>query len=583
MYGFAPQSRSLFRMTPAQFSRYFMCCVFGLLFLVGCIVVVPNRAYRRSGDVGLTQPPPSGEPKQLPPSVDPIPGYDCKGVPETCIDTINIDPHGKKTKISQPRRFHLAFIEFDDMGELWSIGNLNPEKAPTQGGGKAPANGKSQLENALEVIKAAKQEAEASDRPLDVVTFIHGWHNNASPYDEKHKDYSLAGFEKSLQQLTHDPVQTVVVGVFIAWRGQVLSSDLLAAPTYWQRRDAAVRVGGPSMTEVLLQLMFETKGVQSPPDPSNKCQPEGLDPRAHFVAIGHSFGARVLEHAMGQPLLAMFLEQKREANACVQIWNERHLSEHPVKPTLYSPADLIVFLNPANDAFETKSMIEAFKRSGITVERPVERPKGADDDEDKSTRPLLISITSKSDWVTGIAMPIAQKLGTQGIGFRKYDDDRCSKGQLHLRHQTNFWRSSDAHIQEMTSHAVVPVDLAYCSSGDWHFFTAPVKGENTCFYIGRLYHTSTPRTDKTEKDDTQVECYQEQKKAQEPWNDTPFWVLDVDPKLIPKHSDIFEGGTLKLLITIANHYGLEPSKRVPPSADQCDVWPDCTLGQSRGY
>ena len=290
------------------------------------------------------------------------------------------------------------------------------------------------------------------------------------------------------------------------------------------------------MTEVLFRLMFATKGVQ-PPYPDHKCQPEGMDPDVRFVAIGHSFGARVLEHAMGQPLFAMFLEQKYEAEACAKAWNEQHQAQVPIKPQpLPSPADLIVFLNPANDAFETKSMIEAFKRSGIT--------------RSKDQPPLLISVTSKGDWVTGMAMPIAQKLGTQGIGFRKYDDDRCSKGQLHLRHQTNFWRSNDGNIHEMNSHKVELVGMSQCSSqADWHYFKAPVKGQLKCFQIEPL-HTKKAPPNETKTDDEKVKCYQEQERTGRPWNDTPFWVIDVTSALIPKHSDIFQGGTLELLRAI---------------------------------
>ena len=137
----------------------------------------------------------------------------------------------------------------------------------------------------------------------------------------------------------------------------------------------------------------------------------------------------------------------------------------------------------------------------------------------------------------------------------------------------------------MNSHEVELVEksdkeFAKCSShDDWHYFTATVKGQDRCFRIKRLDETKTSA--KTKTDEENVKCYQE--KASQPWNDTPFWVIGVTSKLIPNHTDIFQGGTLQLLITIANHYELEPPKAVPPPADQCDVRPDCTPGQLRGH
>src|SRR5258708_18441683 len=84
-----------------------------------------TRAYRRGDEV---------RPPEPPRSVDGIlpSNADCaqhQGIP---LD-------------AQPQHFYLAHIEFDDMGELWSIGDLRGEKRS--------ARPSSQLENALETIK----------------------------------------------------------------------------------------------------------------------------------------------------------------------------------------------------------------------------------------------------------------------------------------------------------------------------------------------------------------------------------------------------------------------------------------------
>lgn len=555
MRRFARNSGDALRMRPTQPLGYVIGCVLSLLFLGGC---VPNRAYR--ADVATFKQPASPEltsrpgdddtvPKQtaleLPSTVRPISVEDCSGTPSTgCFDL-----NGKR----QPRKFYLAYIEFDDMGELWSIGNLNLHRPQIT----------SQLDEALAVIDEAKQEAKSSGRPLDVVTFIHGWHNNASPYDEDHNK-NLARFKTDMQLVATNPSATdgktpVVVGVFIAWRGQTLTGDPFL--TYWNRRNAATRIGGSSMTEVLFKLMFETKGVLLPPDqtvgkdplhPRNPCQPSAQDKDAHFVAIGHSFGARVLEHAMSQPLLAMLLEQKTEVDACIKEWkaSDANKGKTLITPTLESPADLIVLLNPANDAFETKSMIEAFKRSGLTMRRE-DAPPGL---TPAFSHPVLVSMTSKGDWATRKVMPVAQRLSSAGFTFRKYDDGRCSEGQLDLHYQTSFLRQSDGNIGQMHSYEVKPrqarpgdVSTEACN-GPMHF-KANAGGQEKCFMIERKEETETKRP----------ECYLEQESRL--WNNTPFWVIGVDEKVIPNHTDIFQPGTISLLMAIAKQWNVPAAKQ----------------------
>jgi hypothetical protein len=107
-----------------RYPRRILAMVAATVLLSGCVA---NRSYRR-GDVNKNEFPPSVDP--APPSVK-----DCSQLPEyECVQM----PEGK-----EPQHFYLAHIEFDDMGELWSIGDLRPE----------PTSKPSQLENALSVIQ----------------------------------------------------------------------------------------------------------------------------------------------------------------------------------------------------------------------------------------------------------------------------------------------------------------------------------------------------------------------------------------------------------------------------------------------
>lgn len=487
------------------------------LLVCGC---VGNRAYRR-GDVFADQ---------RPPSVDPLPASDtdCSHLkPYECVQT----PKG-----SEPQHFYMAHIEFDDMGELWSTGDLRQEKSAKE----------SQLENALDVIRKAQGEATQKGVELVVIAFVHGWHNNASPRDEVNKN--LGSFKSMMQALSargslDEPNKpAVMVGIFLSWRGQSVPGDLAA--TYWNRRDAATRVGGPSMTEVVTRLMFETKGV---PLLGDRCEPVQRKTNSHFAIIAHSFGARALEHALTQPMLSMILERQMQAHECADDWNKTHPADQLTSLTFSAPADLIVFLNAANDAFGAKETIEALKRAQIRVIR--KRTLNGRTEIVGTAAPFMISITSDGDWATEKIMPVAQLAGSSALSFRPYDKDGCTaEGQLCDHSQSYYYRHSEASIKEMRSHLVIlEPTAAPCQADNWPYFW--VDSTKRCFCIDR--HTNDPK-DKCLEDKSVDEKAKFGVNAV--WNDTPFYVMGVPKTLIQDHNDIFQDGTEELLIAISTHY-----------------------------
>ena len=151
------------RRTAHQSRRILLCVGLCAATLVsGC---VPNRAYRRGGEA-LSK---KELVKQRPPEIDPdFSATTCAAPSEACITAGST---GLK-----PQHFYLSYIEFDDMGELWSIGDLNPNDA------KPSPTKQSQLETAIITIRTAKEKAAILTTELVVVAFIHGWHNNASDY-----------------------------------------------------------------------------------------------------------------------------------------------------------------------------------------------------------------------------------------------------------------------------------------------------------------------------------------------------------------------------------------------------------------
>jgi hypothetical protein len=421
-------------------------------------------------------------------------------------------------------RYDLAYLEFDDMGEFWTIGDLRHFETNTSA---------SQLAQALELIEKRK---ESSD--VVVVTFIHGWHNNASPYDEQQRDKNLWGFKNILQQLaTKDPGRSYI-GVFVGWRGELIKWDPFF--TYWNRRDAATRVGGPSLSEAIFRLMFLTKGSGEPLSDTT-CQFSGSEAsRSRFIVVGHSFGGRALEGAVAQPFLTMLLERYYQVRNCQLGRGMRDAHSDKVPVTFRSPADLIVFLNPANDAFESKAIIEGLKRMNIKVER--QKYNQSEDEKSRalalpsidldSSGPLLLSVTSQGDWATGLVMPVAQSLSVPGKSFRpSYDENGEELGQLVKPQQSYYFSHNDGNVPQFITHEITgPAKgpAAHCPGSHWPNF----EGKDGCYTV----------------------------RAAKNWNRTPFWIMNVPKSVEEDHNDIFNPGLDNLLGAIVQKYALDATE-----------------------
>jgi hypothetical protein len=438
-------------------------------------------------------------------------------------------------------KYDLAYIEFDDMGEYWTIGDLT---------GRPHAVNDSQVERTVRLIQLRQQER----TPLAVITFIHGWKNNASRHDEE-KDGNLKNFKITMQGLADSDPGRHYIAVFVAWRGQVIPHNIFTS--YWNRRGAAMRVGGPSMTEALFRLMFTTKPPIAPTlenecglkpeeistsatgrDPvTGKGLPEnaiagidkknGSEPRVtskrsfvkdRFVIVAHSFGARVMERALSQPLMSLLYERQSEAASCVALWKVKNQDRDLPQVSFQSPADLITMINPANDSFETKAMIEGMTRMGL-----VSCIDGnCNSAEASSAHPLMISILSDGDWATKTAMPIAQRISyfEQNLD-RKYDDHPNQKGQIDERKQRTFFFKNEGNVPQLISHTLKPDPTLppHCETEYPHF-----SNDKECF-------TLQPKPADNEHF----------------VNRTPFWVFDVPASVISGHTSIFSHVTVELL------------------------------------
>jgi len=206
-------------------------------------------------------------------------------------------------------------IEFDDEGELWPADTLPVRRAkvgvedPPRSLPADPILGRpmSQFEQARSAIRFAKQ----AGKDVTLIVFAHGWKHGAMRETSNHAPSNLVSFERFMKALRqteyaknmHD---RVFIGVYLAWRGALWDplresfkydpirnlSDIGLSFTLWNRLNAADRVGRASGTSVMLTLAAEAKR-------------RDLNPREtkdFVIFVGHSMGARVVEHAVGQAL-----------------------------------------------------------------------------------------------------------------------------------------------------------------------------------------------------------------------------------------------------------------------------------------
>jgi hypothetical protein len=378
--------------------------------------------------------------------------------------------------------FKLGILEFDDMGESW-------EKCTSL---QDPNN--CQLTRVLELIQSEKR----SGHDVVVVMFTHGWKNNASPNNEAKKN--LRDFKLLLETLTKGEAQRAAklaassgeatkprtyIGVYMGWRGQSLAGDL--ALTFYNRRDTAQHVGSSDYAEAVYRIMAATK----------------LDSKnSRIVVVGHSFGGRALETAITNTFVSLLIPQPTPDGVSTS-------------PELRSPADLILYVNPATDSFRTKQMIELMKRTSFAVNRGTSHPEG----------PLFLSITSTGDSATGTAFPLGQDLSALRKSFRPgYNEAPLAPSQK------TFFTHTPGHLPYLYSHSVLPFSGSCVSAGAALRFTADSK------------------------------CY-EMKPIEHAWNDSPFWVSTVPTTIIPDHATIFTSAFAQMITQLIDYYNVLDSPR----------------------
>jgi len=267
-------------------------------------------------------------------------------------------PHERavETKGSRPFHSRLAIVEFDEQGDLWD---------PVQ-------------------FRRAKALIQGTKRPL-VVTFLHGWQNNARPGNK-----DLEKFDTLLTKLDAPAKEAGldVVGIYLGWRGESFDRKFDWSPlnmlgrqlSFFSRKYATDRMAGIPLTTTIGEISRTARSHT---------------PRGITILIGHSFGGRIVERVVGNALVA------QTANS----------ASSPGTPSrVQMPADFVLLINPASESLFALNLKRALKTW-------------------KEPRPAIVAVRSAGDVATGGIWTTGMRVGSFGGGYREYNFNGLRDGQ----------------------------------------------------------------------------------------------------------------------------------------------------------
>jgi hypothetical protein len=196
-----------------------------------------------------------------------------------------------------------------------------------------------------------------------VSVFVHGWQHSAAPGDSYVCDYAklisaIESMENHAARESGRPARKVL-GVYVGWPGMLYPDEMANATTFWNRLDAADRLGAEhGLLRDLIQGLAQRV--------SAKARDQRADRRSMLVVTGHSMGGRAVFHAVRD-----------------QLTPPADAAPGAPKP------DLVLLVNPAFSA-------ELYR--GIHEQESLCRPIGV---------PLL-SFSSEADGVTRQVYPAGQ-------------------------------------------------------------------------------------------------------------------------------------------------------------------------------
>jgi hypothetical protein len=416
------------------------------------------------------------QPNCFSPPPDPVPGAPGEHRPFPSVDC-------------RTTFYKIGFIEFNEDGTL-----VDP----------------AQHQKVLALIDSEKKGAPGGK--IISFVYVHGWKNNADQAAPGGEAKDVERFSTALAdlgyraRLAHPEQPVPVLGIYIGWRGKTLKGpSFFTFLSYWSRRNTANRVGnGTTLPDVLNSVIERTNA--------------GSD-TSRVMLVGHSFGARVLEHAIEHG---------------VTLYDEETVR----KGTIVRPrVDLVLYVNSANDARLSMARVEALLKNPITVRHPDYDPVDCSkrDPQDPICRayPLLVAVTSKGDLATKYLQPVANTIAgdrnsaplppkPDGV----YADPTPSPAV--------YRRAAAGHMPFMHSHVVTEVMCPADSTA--RVVCDPV--DTACAFAFRTRGNCAA-------------CFKASVRApienHDPFNRTAFWIMNVDTRISSDHGDIWNLSLLSMM------------------------------------
>ena len=330
-----------------------------------------------------------------------------------------------------------------------------------------------QLARILEQIELMRSRP-SGGAPM-VAVFVHGWKNNAAEGTG-----NVWGFRQVLAGLSLQQ-GAPVLGIYIGWRGATVSAPILKEFTFFERHPKSQSVGAGEMVDALRRIFRAVKA------------PSAASGDIRLVLVGHSFGGAVLEAAVTPQLREAIAEAKKATGP------ERRVTW---------PADLIVYLNEAQEAERSYPLIEEMHQTMMP------RPLCSQLSETNPYKgPAVMSISSRADQATRGFFPVAQLIGRiyNRPGYEGSDPLGVGKRRLYY--------TTTAHLGTLQSHRIGRRDdpviqglLAKCGGH-------PVLTSEISMFEEDEEYLLVEDPDAVNK--------------------TPYWVMSMPAEIVPDHSTIF--------------------------------------------
>ncbi|MDQ6911725.1 MAG: hypothetical protein M3128_02500 [Verrucomicrobiota bacterium] len=271
--------------------------------------------------------------------------------------------------------FNIAFIEFGEQGSYLDT---------------------SQVEAAVKLVRTTR-------KPL-VISYVHGWHNNAGSGD-------VNRFSTFLAQIAATPLIRdkgfQVIGVYLGWRGEITDVPVVRQLSFYSRKAAAERLA--SNFDCFDAISSIAEAARSHPRSEQ-----------YTILLGHSFGGLVVERAVAHAIDA-----------------EMHGRSHRYNSL---PADLTLVLNPASDSILSRQMIAALYQ-----------------EKTENSRPLFVSITSTADAATGKFFPFGTSIAAVTKAFNQVGDPGAETKQS----ERAYFTSTPGHNRSLVNHVAKKLDEPY--------------------------------------------------------------------------------------------------------------------------